>query len=164
MKKVLIPLVVLLGLLTASVTFAAEHSLNEAFRGIPWGTSKSELVSKYGLEKSQYIESDYKRADDNLSMGNIPVNYITYEVNSEGRFYRVTIEASLNHSGALVQLYRQLLGPEATSSPKEYMWDVGKVRVWLEARPALHSAAQPYTKITIARKSEEAMKNQGGGL
>ena len=164
MKKVLIPLVVLLGLLTASVAFAAEHSLNEAFRGIPWGTPDSELVSKYGLEKGQFLESDYKRSDDNLSMGNIPVNSITYQVNSEGRFYQVVIRASLNHSGALVQLYQQLLGPEATSSPKEYMWDVGKVRVWLEVRPAPHSAAQPYTLITIARKSEEAMKNQGGGL
>lgn len=165
MKRLLIPLVVLLGLLTASVAFAAEHSLNEAFRGIPWGTPKSELVSKYGLSnEKQPLDTMYKRADDNLSMGNIPVRYITYEVNGEGKFYEVTMRADINHSGALVQLFQQLLGPETTSSPKKYMWDLGKVVVQLEAMPAPYSSGQPYTSMTITRKSEKAMKNQGGGL
>lgn len=165
MKKVLIPLMVLFGLLTAGIAFAAEHPLNESFRGIAWGTPESELVNKYGLEKGkQLIENTYTRAGDNQSMGSIPLQYIHYYTNNDGKFYKVDMRAAINHSGALVQMYQQQFGQETTGSPKEYMWDLGKVKVWIEAKPAPVSSMSPYTLITITRKSEEAMKNQGGGF
>ena len=183
MKRLLIPLVVLLGLLTASVAFAAEHSLNEAFRGIPWGTSEGELGSKYGMVKqnlgsvgNHIVMAELidilgnpntillTKPDDSLSMGNVPVKLIQYHTDNQGKFNKVIMLIDNSYSSALIQLSQQLLGSEALASPREYMWDLGKVNVYIQAKPAAISISQPFLVMSIVRKSDAAIKNQGGGF
>ena len=69
-----------------------------------------------------------------------------------------------SYSSALIQLSQQLLGSEALASPREYMWDLGKVNVYIQAKPAAISISQPFLVMSIVRKSDAAIKNQGGGF
>ena len=137
MKRLLCAAV--LALLLAGSAWAAKAP--DGFRGIKWGTPLEEvsgLVPDGGISKRLKL---YSRPDDELAMGDIPLETLTYDF-FDGRFSGVMMVMEPEHQEGIVALLTGLYGQPKRDKEDSgvYAWDFyegEELRLVIRAEPII---------------------------
>ena len=116
-------------------------SISDGFRGVPWGIKESE-ANHYGLTLKYEHSHEYRVKNENNSLGDVPLNYISYIFGRKGKeeneFNSVTIWTDSSYAHRLSQELIKLLGEPthdtyskdpAGATIRNLMWKISDVKV-----------------------------------
>lgn len=146
-------------------------SIDEGFRGIPWGIKKEEAIPIFGLYEHKLGKMMgaklYGRQDENLSLGNIKLMALLYIFGVDAG---ATDDEKKGLMGALLQFdskyfkqaiqeVKSMFGEPTLTGGLTGEWHLKTVKITMEM-----SFDNPVASIQIIRQFPEQQKQRGGGF
>ena len=146
-------------------------SIEDGFRGIPWGMHKKEAISLFGLYESELGEimrvKAYARKDENLSFGNVNLLSLVYVF---GEDFQATDDAKKGFLSALATFENVYFHPLIEEISKSFgqptifggiknEWHFKNAKIILEMK-----LDNRFANITIVRQFPEQQNQRGGGF
>ena len=153
----------IIGILSISIAIAHASCIKDGFRGIPWGTSIEDAIKKYGLENVK--DNIYIRKNDNLSLGDVPLNNIFYFINTEKKFVGVILRYNDEYFHDIIEELSDNFGQPTLSISTKFEWDLHDIIIKTELNT---ESIDPFSNIVIHIMTETDRKQQkssrGGGF
>ncbi len=111
-----------------------KDNLNWGFRGIAWGTGKSDVKDKQPLDncvEMNSMEENCNAPEANLSVKDVPLIHLRYQF-LDDKFYGISMKFAPKFQKRMRLIMSELLGPP-TGLRDNYipLWDLPDINVWV---------------------------------
>lgn len=146
-------------------------SIDDGFRGIPWGIKKEDAIPLFGLYEHELGKMTgaklYGREGENLSLGNIPLLSLVYlfgvdaGVTEDSRkgFIGVLLQFESKYFKPAIQEVTNMFGKPTLTSGLTGEWHLKTVKITMKM-----SFDNPAASIQITRQLPEQQQQKGGGF
>ena len=146
-------------------------SIDDGFRGIPWGIKKEDAIQIFGLYEHELAKMFgaklYGREDENLSLGNIKLLSLMYAFGVDAGatederkgFIGAILQFDSKYFKQAIQEVTGIFGPPTLTGGLTGEWHLKNVKITMEM-----SFDNPAASIQILRQFPEQQKQRGGGF
>ena len=168
-------------------SLASAQSINDGFRGVPWGTSLSSFhnSNEFKLDNKKPKWDIFTRLNENMSFGNAQLSRVWYYANETDGFFGVIIRTSPGFGKTLIENVAKIMGKPTSynivqgdmqifqsylggsSKDYEYIWHKTPIHIRIEhqiARANLDRPNSPDRDVAEMKIIYDPTIPSGGGF